>query len=399
MYTNLEIFLANFSFLILFISMLVYWIQASNSVLPATTNNPVKKSFPIGTIGMLMSNASLFLLLVLRWKESGHFPLSNLYESLMFLSWSLTLIHLFIEIGFSSEFSFENGAKSALVFDQRKALIGKLIGSITAPCALFTNAFATFSLPKEMQEAAPLVPALQSNWLMMHVTVMILSYAALILGSLLSIGFLVITGGKNVSLSSEAESMGQSTTLSSIQTQPLGFNLNGGSGLGGSQVSSATFSSLNNASPGAVALRTSDGFSSVTGPNQLENSTASDNTKSARSANTQKNSRLNLARTLDNLSYRVLGLGFPLLTIGILSGAVWANEAWGSYWSWDPKETWALLTWLVFAIYLHTRLTKGWEGRKPALIATLGFVTVWVCFLGVNLIGEGLHSYGWLGQS
>jgi cytochrome c-type biogenesis protein CcsB len=250
-----------------------------------------------------------------------------------------------------------------------------------------------------MQEAAPLVPALQSNWLMMHVTVMILSYAALILGSLLSIGFLVITGGKNVSLSSEAESMGQSTTLSSIQTQPLGFNLNGGSGLGGSQVSSATFSSLNNASPGAVALRTSDGFSSVTGPNQLENSTASDNTKSARSANTQKNSRLNLARTLDNLSYRVLGLGFPLLTIGILSGAVWANEAWGSYWSWDPKETWALLTWLVFAIYLHTRLTKGWEGRKPALIATLGFVTVWVCFLGVNLIGEGLHSYGWLGQS
>ena len=96
------------------------------------------------------------------------------------------------------------------------------------------------------------------------------------------------------------------------------------------------------------------------------------------------------------MSYRILGLGFPLLTIGILSGAVWANEAWGSYWSWDPKETWALLTWLVFAIYLHTRLTKGWEGEKPALIASLGFITVWICFLGVNLIGEGLHSYGWL---
>ena len=101
-----------------------------------------------------------------------------------------------------------------------------------------------------------------------------------------------------------------------------------------------------------------------------------------------------LAQKLDNLSYRVLGLGFPLLTIGILSGAVWANEAWGSYWSWDPKETWALLTWLVFAIYLHTRLTKGWQGKKPAMIAALGFLTVWVCFLGVNLIGEGLHSYG-----
>lgn len=103
-----------------------------------------------------------------------------------------------------------------------------------------------------------------------------------------------------------------------------------------------------------------------------------------------------LAVMLDNLSYRILGIGFPLLTIGILSGAVWANEAWGSYWSWDPKETWALLTWLIFAIYLHTRLSKGWEGKKPAIIASFGFVIVWVCYLGVNLIGEGLHSYGWL---
>jgi cytochrome c-type biogenesis protein CcsB len=105
-------------------------------------------------------------------------------------------------------------------------------------------------------------------------------------------------------------------------------------------------------------------------------------------------------QTLDNLSYRILGLGFPLLTLGILSGAVWANEAWGSYWSWDPKETWALITWLVFAIYLHTRLTKGWRGTKSAMLATLGFVTVWVCYLGVNLLGSGLHSYGWFsGQS
>jgi cytochrome c-type biogenesis protein CcsB len=99
--------------------------------------------------------------------------------------------------------------------------------------------------------------------------------------------------------------------------------------------------------------------------------------------------------TIDNYSYRILGLGFPLLTMGILSGAVWANEAWGSYWSWDPKETWALITWLVFAIYLHTRLTRGWTGTKPAIIASCGFVTVWVCYLGVNILGSGLHSYGW----
>jgi ABC-type transport system involved in cytochrome c biogenesis permease subunit len=104
---------------------------------------------------------------------------------------------------------------------------------------------------------------------------------------------------------------------------------------------------------------------------------------------------LSLAERLDNYSYRVLALGFPLLTVGILSGAVWANEAWGSYWSWDPKETWALITWLVFAIYLHARILKGWTGRKPAIIATFGFFVVWFCYLGVNLLGTGLHSYGW----
>lgn len=84
------------------------------------------------------------------------------------------------------------------------------------------------------------------------------------------------------------------------------------------------------------------------------------------------------------------------LTLGILSGAVWANETWGTYWSWDPKETWALITWLTFAAYLHTRLLYGWQGVKPASIASLGFILVWVCYLGVNLLGKGLHSYGFL---
>jgi cytochrome c-type biogenesis protein CcsB len=105
--------------------------------------------------------------------------------------------------------------------------------------------------------------------------------------------------------------------------------------------------------------------------------------------------RLSLADTLDNISYRMIGLGFPLLTIGIIAGAVWANEAWGSYWSWDPKETWALITWLVFAAYLHARITRGWQGRRPALLAASGFAVVWICYLGVNLLGKGLHSYGW----
>jgi cytochrome c-type biogenesis protein CcsB len=94
------------------------------------------------------------------------------------------------------------------------------------------------------------------------------------------------------------------------------------------------------------------------------------------------------------MSYRTISFGFPLLTIGIIAGAVWANEAWGSYWSWDPKETWALITWLVFASYLHTRITKSLQGEIPALIASVGFVVVWICYLGVNFLGKGLHTYG-----
>jgi cytochrome c-type biogenesis protein CcsB len=105
---------------------------------------------------------------------------------------------------------------------------------------------------------------------------------------------------------------------------------------------------------------------------------------------------LTLLETLDNLSYRIIGLGFPLLTTGIVAGAVWANEAWGAYWSWDPKETWALITWFVFAAYLHARITKSWQGKRPAILASIGFVVVWICYLGVNFLGKGLHSYGWI---
>lgn len=290
----------------------------------------------IGYYSVFTSNLLLIFLLVNRWIESGHFPLSNLFESLMFLSWCFTTLHLILEKTTSnklakiwdlsnfllmSKHKFRND-KTKYSVEQTEQNEYRFIGAITTPSALFTNAFATLTLPKQMQESTALVPALQSNWLMMHVTVMIISYAALILGSLLAITFLVIT--------------------TSFPSQ----NLNMG-----------------------------DTSNSMVFP--------------------KKPKLINYCYVIDNLSYRILGIGFPFLTIGILSGAVWANEAWGSYWSWDPKETWALLTWLIYAIYLHTRLNKGWEGKKPAIIASVGFLVVWICYLGVNLIGEGLHSYGW----
>ena len=96
---------------------------------------------------------------------------------------------------------------------------------------------------------------------------------------------------------------------------------------------------------------------------------------------------------LDDISYRCLTLGFPLLTFAIISGAIWAETAWGTYWSWDPKETWSLITWFIYAALLHGRLTTGWRGRKAAMLSIFGFVIMLFTFLGVNLLLPGLHSY------
>ncbi len=103
--------------------------------------------------------------------------------------------------------------------------------------------------------------------------------------------------------------------------------------------------------------------------------------------------RLPSLKVLDDLNYRCLTLGFPLLTLGIITGAIWAEYAWGRYWGWDPKETWSLITWFLFAAQLHQRLTVGWRGRKAAIMAIVGFLTVLFTFLGVNLLLPGLHSY------
>lgn len=103
--------------------------------------------------------------------------------------------------------------------------------------------------------------------------------------------------------------------------------------------------------------------------------------------------RLPSLETLDDVNYMCLSLGFPLLTAGIITGSFWANYAWGSYWSWDPKETWSLITWLIYAALLHQRVNVGWRGRKAAIMAIVGFASVAFTFIGVNLLLPGLHSY------
>jgi cytochrome c-type biogenesis protein CcsB len=226
----------------------------------------------------------------------------------------------------------------------------KLIGSVLIPVTLLISGFANLTLSPDMQKASPLVPALQSNWLMMHVSMMMISYATLIVGSLLSILYLAFSFINKKNLQNN---FGNKNQNQKIQSQTPNFiNLN------------------------ALIINTP-----VAQTKSLENSELS---------------KLSLLQTIDIWSYRIIGLGFPFLTTGIISGAVWANEAWGSYWSWDPKETWALITWLVFAIYLHSRLLKGWQGQKAAFVGSCGFFVIWICYLGVNFLGKGLHSYGWV---
>jgi cytochrome c-type biogenesis protein CcsB len=101
------------------------------------------------------------------------------------------------------------------------------------------------------------------------------------------------------------------------------------------------------------------------------------------------------AETLDEITYKLIAIGFPIFTLGgLIFGAIWADQAWGKYWTWDPKETWSLITWLFYAFYLHSRLMRGWRGKKVAIVAVLGFIAVIFTYLGVNLLLSGLHSYG-----
>jgi cytochrome c-type biogenesis protein CcsB len=316
-------FSSNIVFGILLFAMIIYWISFS---LFKETKNIIQ----IGKWSALLANILLFFILCSRWIVAGDFPLSNLYESLLFLTWILLTIYLYIEFKTKS----------------------KLLGAVLLPIALLINGFANLTLSAEMQKSSPLVPALQSNWLMMHVSMMMLSYATLIIGSLFCILFLVLSKLQEVDLQLVDE------------------------------YSSLVF--YNN----IFDYYEAKVFSKEQIPTETNNLSIEDDI--------QEIASLKLLKSLDNWSYRIIGLGFPFLTIGIIAGGVWANEAWGSYWSWDPKETWALITWLVFATYLHARITKGWKGKKTAILGGLGFFVIWICYLGVNFLGKGLHSYGWL---
>jgi len=275
------------------------------SLISAVSNKPSSLVKWVAVI----SNILLALQLTTRWIISTHFPISNLFESLCFLAWGLILCQLLLEREYETP----------------------VISAFSTPLVLIVLGFACFVLPEDLKASSNLVPALRSSWLVMHVSVVMLSYSALIIGSCLSASVLLIDSNQSLQIRSNAVGIG-------------GFKI------------------LN------------------------------------KNANDERMKPFNFSHLekIDTLSYRSILIGFVLLTLGLVSGAVWANEAWGTWWSWDPKETWALISWLFYASYLHMRISKGWQGRKPALLATGGFFIVLICYLGVNFWGVGLHSYGWI---
>jgi cytochrome c-type biogenesis protein CcsB len=223
----------------------------------------------LAVAGLIIHTAAL----IVRTIESGHAPFTNMYESLSFLSWASVLAYVIID---------------------RKFKIPK-IGPYIMLVVIGLVALA--SSPLMPKEATPLVPALQSYWLWLHVSVTLLGEAFFAVAFITSIMYLA-----------------------------------------------------------------------------------------AREADKKEK--------WDSVSYRCVAVGFPLFTLGgLVFGMVWAYKAWGTYWSWDPKEVWSLITWIVFALYLHTRIVMGWKGKRSAVIAIIGFLAALFTYFGVNYLLSGLHSY------
>ncbi len=224
--------------------------------------------------------------IVLRWVHSyrlemGHAPLANFYESLVFFSWSIVFIYILAKRRYRTAF----------------------IGLMSTFFSFLILAFAALSDAVDCT-IQPLIPALQSNWLISHVMSSFLAYACFAIAFALSILHLVKLKSGNKR----------------------------------------------------------EGFL----PDEA---------------------------LLDEAAYRMISIGFVLLTIGIITGAAWADRAWGRYWGWDPKETWSLITWLIYGAFLHARLARGWKGTRMAVISIIGFACVIFTYLGVNYILSGLHSY------
>ncbi|WP_420266831.1 c-type cytochrome biogenesis protein CcsB [Candidatus Magnetominusculus dajiuhuensis] len=316
----------------------------------------------VAVVAFLSQTAAL----VLRWVESygmgiGRAPLTNLYESLIFFVWCLMLGYLIIE------FKYKNRTFGAFI----TPLAGLALGFI--------------DLTGISKEIEPLVPALQSNWLLAHVTMSFIAYAAF--------GIAFATGMLYLVLSTERRTEGSYIfwtvagsvfllVLAAMGADYFKFKMMATSAeIMKSYLFKATFRS--NSGPTAL-LSWIAGFAAIFSAWRYGYVLR----------RMLKSFDISL-EFLEELNYKVVAVGFPIFTLGgLIFGAIWADQAWGVYWSWDPKETWSLITWLVYAFYLHARYLRGWRGNKIAVLSSIGFITVIFTYLGVNILLSGLHSYG-----
>ncbi|MCD8552361.1 c-type cytochrome biogenesis protein CcsB [Seleniivibrio sp.] len=286
-------------------------------------------------------------------------PITNLYESLLFFAWCVIAGNIWIERRYKTKF------------------MGAFLTAIAGMAVAFVD---TIGAAKGIQ---PLVPALKSNWLLAHATMSFIAYAAfsmsfvaavlhlaslrlprrsgvyifwtVALGTFVFVTLLMI-GDFTAALSAKAVEGAY---------KPLYFTFKN-MGAGGFVLLFAVYASFCAASWffGGKLASLMDRFS-ING------------------------------KVMEELTYKMISVGFPIFTVGgLIFGAVWADKAWGRYWSWDPKETWALITWLIYAFYLHARYVKDWTGAKASAVAVAGFVCTIFTYIGVNLLISGLHSYG-----
>ncbi|MGE5892563.1 MAG: c-type cytochrome biogenesis protein CcsB [bacterium] len=324
-----------------------------------------KLATAVTIFGFVSQTAAFFL----RWAESYQLgarnlwrpPISNLYESIIFFVWCLILGYLIIE------FKYKN----------------RSFGAFVTPVAGLALAFIEMSGMSKAIE--PLVPALQSNWLLAHVTMSFIAYAAFGLSFATALMYLIVQTEKT---QSAYLFWTLSLSILIILLAAMGLDYLKFKVLITSQqqffksfLLKASF-----ASPSAgIAL-----FSWIIALLFVF--------LVWRYGHILKNIILSFSITpdmLDDITYRTIAIGFPIFTLGgLIFGAIWADQAWGVYWSWDPKETWSLITWFFYAFYLHARLMRGWKGNKIAVVSVLGFIAVIFTYLGVNLFLSGLHSYG-----
>jgi cytochrome c-type biogenesis protein CcsB len=284
---------------------------------------------------------------LVRWYEShqigadiGHIPVSNLYEVFVLFCWLTTLFYLYYEQRFATR------------------ALGAYVMLVVSSAVSF---LLWYTVARGAQEIQPLVPALQSWWMKIHVPANFVGYGAFALAAMVALAYLLKTATpRALWIGLVAMPVGIVTLILAVR---FGATLDDATvvGLDGwarKIAGVAAFLAL------AIALRGS------------------------------LSARLPDLPQLDDLMYKAIALGFAFFTIATILGAFWAAEAWGGYWSWDPKETWALIVWLNYAAWLHMRLMKGLRGTVAAWWALVGLLVTTFAFLGVNMFLSGLHSYG-----